>query len=225
MILNSLPSSLISVPPYLLTRTRSPFLTSNGIFFPSSLVLPVPRAMTMPSWGFSLAVSGMMMPPFLVSFSSAGSTRRRSPRGLMFSAIVWFVWFGCLMVIKSRRLSGRENFQLPALINAVASGGLLLLVHNLGVNDRTFVLLALILRAGVALRLAPCLPFAGLGFRRCRFVKFGTHGLPRFVELLARRFDRARVAALQRFFHVRHGFLDLGLVVAGNLVGVVLQHF
>ena len=31
-ILYSLPSSLISVPPYLLTSTRSPFLTSNGNF-------------------------------------------------------------------------------------------------------------------------------------------------------------------------------------------------
>jgi hypothetical protein len=32
----------------------------------------------------------MMMPPFLVSFSSTASTRMRSPRGLTFSAIVQF---------------------------------------------------------------------------------------------------------------------------------------
>ena len=37
------------------------------------------------SMGFSLAVSGMMMPPFLTSFSSSGSTRTRSPRGLRFT--------------------------------------------------------------------------------------------------------------------------------------------
>ena len=42
-ILYSLPSSLISVPPYLLTSTRSPTLTSNGTFLPSSSVLPVPE--------------------------------------------------------------------------------------------------------------------------------------------------------------------------------------
>src|SRR5258706_6688 len=40
-ILYSLPSSLISVPPYLLTSTRSPFLTSKGTFCPLSSVLPV----------------------------------------------------------------------------------------------------------------------------------------------------------------------------------------
>ena len=93
-ILYSLPSILISVPPYLLTKTRSPFLTSNGTFLPLSSVLPVPSAMTMLSVGFSLAESGMMMPPFLVSFSSIASTRMRSPSGLTFSAIL-FSLFGC----------------------------------------------------------------------------------------------------------------------------------
>src|SRR5213594_2117127 len=97
-ILYSLPSSLISVPPYLLTSTRSPFLTSTGIFFPSSSVLPVPRATTIPSVGFSLAVSGMMMPPFLVSFSSAGSTRTRSPRGFRLMAIVVMFLFVSLLL-------------------------------------------------------------------------------------------------------------------------------
>src|SRR5579862_1033847 len=95
-ILYSLPSSLISVPPYLLVRMRSPFLTSNGIFLPSSLVLPVPSATTMLSVGFSFAVSGMMIPPFFCSFSSTASTRMRSPSGLTFSAILVslvFCWF------------------------------------------------------------------------------------------------------------------------------------
>src|SRR5438034_3851381 len=52
-ILYSLPFSLISVPPYLLINTRSPFLTSNGSFLPLSSVLPVPSATTSPSVGFS----------------------------------------------------------------------------------------------------------------------------------------------------------------------------
>jgi hypothetical protein len=34
----------------------------------------------------------MMMPPFLVSFSSTASTRMRSPSGLTFNAIFIFVW-------------------------------------------------------------------------------------------------------------------------------------
>ena len=58
-ILYSLSLSLISVPPYLLVRTMSPTFTSNGAREPSSLSLPVPRAMTFADMGFSLAVSGM----------------------------------------------------------------------------------------------------------------------------------------------------------------------
>jgi hypothetical protein len=34
--------------------------------------------MTSPSWGFSFAVSGMMMPPLTVSFSSMRFTSSRS---------------------------------------------------------------------------------------------------------------------------------------------------
>src|SRR5436309_15908609 len=109
-ILYSLPSSLISVPPYLLTRTRSPFLTSKGTFLPLSSVLPVPRATMMPSVGFSLALSGMMMPPFLTSFSSAGSTRTRSPRGLTLIAIyVLFVLFDLVSVNQIPPHSPREK--------------------------------------------------------------------------------------------------------------------
>src|SRR5579871_5331680 len=111
-ILYSLPSSLISVPPYLLTSTRSPFLTSNGIFFPSSLVLPVPSATMTLSIGFSLAVSGMMMPPFLTSFSSTASTRMRSPRGLTFSAIL-LVWFCCLFLFNQKPAAPAEGKLFP----------------------------------------------------------------------------------------------------------------
>ncbi len=45
---------------------------------------PGPTATTSPSCGFSLAVSGMMMPPRTVSFSSMRRTRMRSARGWIF---------------------------------------------------------------------------------------------------------------------------------------------
>lgn len=55
----SLPSTFTSVGPYLVNRTRSPFLTFIGILFPSSVSLPDPTATTFPSCGRSLsAVSG-----------------------------------------------------------------------------------------------------------------------------------------------------------------------
>src|SRR5262249_14753054 len=77
MIISSSPSSLISVPDHLPKRTRSPALTSSGWILPSSPRAPGPTATTSPSIGFSLAVSGMMIPPAL--FSSC-STRRTSTR-------------------------------------------------------------------------------------------------------------------------------------------------
>ena len=87
-ILYSLPSNLTSVPPYRPTSRWSPFFISNGTFLPLSSVFPVPRATTRLSMGFSLAVSGITIPPFLTSFASTASTRMRSPRGLMFSVII-----------------------------------------------------------------------------------------------------------------------------------------
>ena len=41
-------------------------------------------ATTSPSWGFSLAVSGMMIPPLVFSSSSTRFTRTRSPSGRNF---------------------------------------------------------------------------------------------------------------------------------------------
>src|SRR5437867_10782310 len=99
--------------------------------------------------------------------------------------------------------------------------GLLLLVHHLGVNDRAFVLLALLL-VGLGFAAARGLGFAGAGFFGSGFVKLGGNSLPRFVELFARRLDCARVAAFQRFLHVCDGIFDLALVVAGNFVSIVL---
>jgi len=45
---------------------------------PSSFALPLPAAMTLPCWGFSRAVSGMMMPPTFCSPSSMRLTMMRS---------------------------------------------------------------------------------------------------------------------------------------------------
>src|SRR2546428_668634 len=87
MIRKLSPSILISVPPYFEISTLSPFFTVNSTFLPSSFTLPVPRATTLPSCGFSLAVSGIMIPPFFVSVSSIGCTSTRSPRGFTLIAI------------------------------------------------------------------------------------------------------------------------------------------
>src|SRR6266705_5497226 len=87
-------SILISVPPYFEISTLSPFFTVKSIFLPSSLTFPVPRATTFPSCGFSLAVSGMMIPPFFISCSSSGCTSTRSPSGLTLTAAI-----GCFLLL------------------------------------------------------------------------------------------------------------------------------
>src|SRR5829696_2960780 len=65
---NSLPSYLTSVPPYLLKITTSPSATSSGTRLPLSSIRPGPVASTLPSCGFSLAVSGMTRPDAVVCF-------------------------------------------------------------------------------------------------------------------------------------------------------------
>ena len=70
MIRSSSPSSLTSVPDHLPNSTRSPALTSIGISLPLSSRPPGPTATISPSCGFSLAVSGMMMPPLVFSSAS-----------------------------------------------------------------------------------------------------------------------------------------------------------
>src|SRR5205085_1445585 len=77
MMRRSSPSIFTSVPDHLPNRMRSPAFTSSGVTVPSSALLPVPTETTSPSCGFSLALSGMMIPPAV--FSSA-STRRTSTR-------------------------------------------------------------------------------------------------------------------------------------------------
>src|SRR5690625_1429251 len=72
-----------SVPPYLENTTLSPTLTSTGMRSPLSSKRPAPTATTSPSWGFSLAVSGMTRPEAVVCSASSGLTTTRSSRGLM----------------------------------------------------------------------------------------------------------------------------------------------
>src|SRR5664279_2953472 len=63
--------------------TLSPMLTSRGTRLPLSSTRPGPIARTLPSWGFSLAVSGMTRPEAVVCSASSGLTTIRSSRGLM----------------------------------------------------------------------------------------------------------------------------------------------
>src|SRR5437763_1272042 len=104
-------SILISVPPYFEISTLSPFFTVKSTFFPLSSILPVPKATTFPSCGFSLAVSGIMIPPFFTSCSSSGCTSTRSPRGLTLTAAIGFRlllgWFG--LGRQPRKLRGRRQ--------------------------------------------------------------------------------------------------------------------
>ena len=83
MMRYSSPSSLTSWLVYLPKRIRSPALTSRGTRLPSSFTLPLPAAMTLPCCGFSLAVSGMMIPPIFCSPSSRRRTMSRSCSGLI----------------------------------------------------------------------------------------------------------------------------------------------
>src|SRR5260221_3123545 len=61
--------------------TVSPTLTVSGLMVPSSSSLPEPTAMTLPSWGFFLAVSGRKMPPEDFSSPSLGLTTTLSRSG------------------------------------------------------------------------------------------------------------------------------------------------
>src|ERR1051325_3581022 len=87
MIRCSSPSILISVPEYLPKRIRSLTLTSRGVILPSSPCFPLPTATILPSWGFSFAVSGIIIPPLLFSSSFTRLTITRSCKGLIFTAL------------------------------------------------------------------------------------------------------------------------------------------
>src|SRR5262249_43029724 len=81
MISSSSPSILTSVPDHLPNRILSPASPSSGTSLPASSRAPEPTATTSPSWGFSLAVSGMMMPPLVFSSAVRRRTTTRSCSG------------------------------------------------------------------------------------------------------------------------------------------------
>src|SRR5258708_8936984 len=105
---------------------------------------------------------------------------------------------------------------------------LLLFVHDLGVNNWTFVLAAALgLRTGfrAGRGAGTGLAFAGAGLVSGSLVKFGADGLPDFVEFLGGGLDGRAVGAFEGFLHSSDGGINFALVVGGNLVLVVLQHF
>src|SRR5262245_46309212 len=84
MIRSSSPSILTSVPDHLPNSTLSPDLSPMGWSLPSSPLAPGPAATNWPVCGFSAAVSGMMMPPLVLSSSSSRLTTTRSWSGRNF---------------------------------------------------------------------------------------------------------------------------------------------
>src|SRR5713226_9341139 len=88
MTTRSSPSILISVPDHFPNSTRSPILTSSGCNLPSSPRVPGPAAMTSLFTGFSLAVSGMMMPPTVFSSCSMRRISTRSCNGRKFTGLL-----------------------------------------------------------------------------------------------------------------------------------------
>src|SRR6185312_6045885 len=80
--------------------TVSPTLTSIGTRLPLSSMRPGPTARTVPSCGFSLAVSGITMPDAVVVSASFAWTRMRSSSGLIATLVAvvtgipsWGIWF------------------------------------------------------------------------------------------------------------------------------------
>ena len=88
IISRSSPFNLTSEPDHLPNKTLSPTLTVIGIILPSSARKPSPTASTKPSLGFSLAVSGIMIPPAVFVFSSSLLIRTRSCNGLIFIVLL-----------------------------------------------------------------------------------------------------------------------------------------
>src|SRR6266850_6160883 len=108
MIRSSSPSSLTSVPDHLPNSTRSPTLTPIGISLPASSRPPGPIAITSPCDGFSLAVSGMMMPPLVFSSASMRLTTTRSCSGRNLDLAMTFPLEGSVFRVWSTVESGSE---------------------------------------------------------------------------------------------------------------------
>src|SRR5271165_394603 len=199
-------SSLTSVPPYLLTSTRSPTFTSKGWILPSSSFLPVPRAMTSASWGFSLAESGMMMPPRTCSLSSRCLTRTRSPIGLILTLAIWIL--GWRMNRARGRLAPRGGLFLGLFV-----------VDDLEVGvDNVSLLLGLGLGLGAR---AGALGSLARGLRSR--LGFGVELGARLAEALEGRLHPVRIVALQGLLGVGQDRLDLRLPLGRQLVARFLH--
>ena len=105
MMRSSSPSILTSVPDHLPNSIRSPALRSMGMSLPASSRAPGPTATTSPSCGFSLAVSGMMMPPFVFSSPSMRRMTMRSCSGRNFMGFP----LGIGMNARAERVGTREG--------------------------------------------------------------------------------------------------------------------
>src|SRR3954452_21226376 len=118
MISRVSPLTRTSVPDHLPKSTRSPTLTSSGWTLPVSSRAPCPTATTSPSIGFSLAVSGMMIPPAVFSSASTRLIRTRSCKGLKLAMPASpSLGLGCRMSAARRRsdradTSGRADAEL-----------------------------------------------------------------------------------------------------------------
>src|SRR5688572_1473035 len=112
MIRYSLPSILISVPAYLPYSTLSPTLTVTGLSFN-----PSPTAMIVPFWGFSFAVSGIMIPDAVLVSASAGSTSTLSSFGLKLIFAIYYLivlvehmGFACAFLINCASAKRDANY-------------------------------------------------------------------------------------------------------------------
>src|SRR3954447_16844545 len=112
----SLAPNFTSVPPYFEKMTVSPSWMSSGSRWPFSN-RPGPTARTVPSWGFSLAVSGITMPDAVVCSDSSTVTTMRSSSGLMLTLVA--VVTTCLPQLSGRwtdgggRLPSRGQAEIP----------------------------------------------------------------------------------------------------------------
>src|SRR6201995_958881 len=98
--------------------TVSPLDTSSGIRFEqSSSHRPGPTATTLPSWGFSLAVSGMTRPDAVVVSASLACTRILSSSGLMLTLAT----IGALHLVSQVRGGCPELTGVSAFVRACAS--------------------------------------------------------------------------------------------------------
>src|SRR4051794_14325614 len=91
---------------------------------------PGPTATTVPSWGFSLAVSGMTRPEAVVGSASLAWTTTRSSSGLMLTLVAvvtsvtppsvsdgWWMWCGGADAVARDPATRRRGGRAPARVD------------------------------------------------------------------------------------------------------------